>query len=275
MKGPSSSGVGSAMPGSAGWSRERRVAPRVAARLHVELFCEGLPCGLRGIVRDVGTGGLCVETLSPFALASLRKVQVAFPHRLVEVAARGLWQRASGAGSGVLTGMRFEGLTSNGEDELRTFVHETVLALSQFLRASPDLKELRMDDAVSVACSTRMAEFSNGTRIYEQGTAGTRGDSLFVVERGVVHLEARQGARAVRLQTVERGCLFAGVTLLTGHPHVESATAQGAVTLLEIDPYTLGYLEAAKPAVARSLVHCLVRSRAGQLESLIGRVAAG
>lgn len=260
--------------GHRSWKRERRVAPRVAARLHAQLCCDDLPCGLRGVIRDVGPGGLCVETLSPFALSSLRSVQIALPGGTREIAARGLWQRANGANSGMLTGLCFEQPRRDHEEELRAYVHEAIMELSLFLQSSPDLTELRVDDAVNVACSTRMAEFANGALIYTQGTLGTRGDSLFVVQAGAVVLEARQRARSVHLQTVGPGGLFAGVALLTDQPHLESAVARGAVTLLEIDAYTLGYLEAANPSVARHLVQCLVRSRARQLESLIERISA-
>lgn len=255
---------------------ERRLSPRVAARLQVDLECAGQPGPLRGILRDVGVGGLCVETRSPFILADIMRAGIAIPNGPdVWAAVEGIWQRDSVAKTGVLTGLRFRDLDKEAERSITSFVERTALETSRFLQACNHLDDLPLSDALDIVFHTRMVEFSQGSVVYSEGTVGTRGDSLFIVAEGSVLLESRRGnGTRIPIERIGVGGLFAGIPFLTGLPHMESAIAASNVTLLEIDPYSFGYMMREKPGVAHMLLRSLLRLRAAQLDSVIGRLAA-
>jgi len=253
---------------------ERRLTPRVAARQPVRLECSGLPGPLPATLRDIGAGGVCVETAGPFALDSLTWIEIELPAGVVRARGVGLWQRDGVANTGVLSGIRFEDAGTEPRSEVVAFVQQEALVLARFLSRCAHFEGLPMDDALDVAFHTRMVDFRAGSVVYSQGTSGTRGDSLFIVSRGAVVLEARRnGAQVIPIQRIEAGGVFAGIPFLTGQSHIESAIADRDTTLLEIDPYSFMYMLSAKPGVAHVVLRGLLSVRATQLESMITRVA--
>lgn len=255
---------------------ERRLAPRVAADGVVELRCLGLPGPLRAALRDIGTGGLCAQTTGPFALGSLREIVLVLPGGSIVCEAEGLWQRGHIGESGMLSGVRFRQLPAADRAKLDRFVQDQAIRLAEFLGECPDLSDLGLDDAFDLAFRTRSLELRCGSVVYAQGTAGTRGDSVFIVRRGSVVLEATgAGARRVPVQRLETGGIFAGMPFLTGSAHTESALVERDVSLLEIDPFSFTHMLETKPGVAHGVLRGLLRARATQIESLIGRLAHG
>jgi CRP-like cAMP-binding protein len=252
---------------------EQRQAPRVAARYAVELTISGLPGPLSGTTSDIGTGGLCIETSSPFDLSSLRQINISFGDGRLQCSAQGRWQRGNAGNSGISTGITFGELDTQKRAMLHRLVHQRSQELSTFLMHS-ELGALELDEALDLALCTRMSEFKAGQYIYRQGVDDSKSNSVYVVNSGAVLLEAEgRPGRRVLLDRADPGAVFAGMPLLFEYPHLESAVAESDTVLFEIDPFTFRYLERAKPNAARCVTRALMSKRARLLANLIERVA--
>lgn len=253
---------------------ERRVAPRVAARFDVELRLAEGPSRLPARSCDLSTGGVCVETEGPFALTSLREISIRLPDGVVTLLAKGCSQRIESFGVGHLTGVQFVDPAPAERQRLWEVVQRQSAHLSRYLDDSPDLADLDLDETMELARATRLREVPRGRRIYGEGTWRPGEDSVFIVIRGSVAIDARgHRARDVWLERVEPGGLFGGVPLIAKIPHVESATAEADLQLLEIDCFTFRHLEWTRPQIARSIGCSVVRKQVRHLSDLIRRVA--
>lgn len=258
----------------AGSQADRRVSPRVAARFRAELFCLGGSGAPVARSSDIGPGGVCIETESAFDASSLRRISIELPDGPVQAKAVARWQRRNNAETGFLTGVDFRDLAPNATKALLRFVHDRAEELSGFLLQRSEVEGLQLDEALDLALFTRVAEFPRDNRIYEQGTLGVRGDSIYVVFDGDILLEAiAPGGTPVRIEQVGMGGVIGGLPLLAETAHTESAIAVADTRLLEIDPHTFDYLQSVKPSVAGRLRTAVIRKRAHHLRLLIERVA--
>jgi len=263
-----------AIPGEVENPFERRVAPRVAARLEVELRLSEGPSALMARSCDIGAGGMCVETQGPFALTSLREISIRLPDGSMTLQAKGCSQRIDSFGVGHFTGVEFVDPDPAKRQRLWEVVHRQSVQLSRFLDESPDLGDLDLDEALELARATRLRAVPCGRRLYGEETWRPGEDSVFVVVRGTVAIDARSHrARDVWLERVEPGGLFGGLPLVAKMPHVESATAEADLELLEIDRFTFRYLEWTKPQIARAIGCGVMRKQARHLSDLIRRMA--
>jgi hypothetical protein len=249
----------------------RRLLPRVASRLIARLSFRGMPAELLGQARDIGPGGVCIETASQFASASVQRVSMEFPGYTANLNVAGCWQRNAAGRTGVLTGMRFVGLRSSESEHLWRYVYQRGAELASFLRDRSRPAAIDYDDAIDLAFFTRFVQFPAGDCIHRQGSLGGRGDSAFVVYEGRVMLEARSAtAQIVYRDFVESGGAFGGMPILAAAAHPDTATADTDVLLLEIDPYAFHYLEGARPRAVGWLSRALAGRYAGRLQQLIG-----
>ena len=102
---------------------EQRSAPRVACNVTGELQFGGigrLACRLR----DVGIGGVCVQTPWPFALSSLRSVTMHLPGEPLTLDVEGCWQREATAERAIFTGLRFVRPAEEDRERMRRFVEQ-------------------------------------------------------------------------------------------------------------------------------------------------------
>lgn len=252
---------------------DRRMAPRVAARFPAKLHCLQCPDAVTARSSDVGPGGVCVETQSAFDPSSLRRISIALPPGTVEAKAIAQWQRRNAAGTGILTGVSLRELDSRTTATLSSFVHERARELSGFLLDRSEVTGLQLDEALDLALFTRVAEFPSSSRIYEQNTQGTSGDSVFVVFDGTILLAASApDGGEVQIEQICMGGVFGGLPLIGETPHTESAIALSDAILLEIDPYTFSFLQTTKPHVVNRLRVTLIRKKALQLKTLIERM---
>ena len=253
---------------------DKRVSTRVAAYFPVKLYLEGLPGPLAARSRDVGPGGICVGTRSPFALSSVQRVAIELPSGPLVLAAEGRWQREIAAEHAMVSGIQFMDPPRAETFTISKFVRDRASELAQFMQEHSDLAGLDVDCAMDLALFTRLREVPAGHRLYCQGKRSDGGESIFVVYRGSVALEvAVDGDDRVRLERVEAGGVFGGLPLVAGVPHVESASTETDSLLLEIDPYTFHFLEWAKPPLARGLTQIVIRKQVLHLSNLITRLA--
>ncbi len=250
---------------------EAHATPRMAACVPVRLHLEGLPGPLAARSRDIGTGGVCVETGSPFALSSVERIVLDLPTGKMAFAAKGSWQRAPFVGDGLLTGIQFVSPKPEAIHRLWDFVQVQAKECARFLHEGSELGTLSLDDALEIALRTRVRQVPAGRWIYRQGSAGE--DSVFMVLSGTVAFEMRSRRDPpIRLKPIGVGGAFGGLPLLAEISHPESALAETDTQLLEIARYTFRYLERTKPLLARCVTRALIRRQTSHLTELAERV---
>ena len=257
--------------GSPAAERERRRAgPRVALTSRVELECEGVASAQCGASLDVGLGGLCIELPCAIDLESVRSVRIRHGRRDLTLRARGSWQRDTLAHGVVLLGVQFLDLESQQSAALWELVNLRALELTRFLVERSDLAPIDVDIAMDLTLGTRRRQFAASQRIYRHGEEAESESSIFIVAHGRVCLEAETaGGVRVVLDHAEAGQVFGGAPSLLGIPHVDSAIAESAVQLLEIDEFSLRSLVAEKPLVARALEHAALRRYLRHIPALL------
>jgi CRP-like cAMP-binding protein len=242
----------------------------------VQLFCVGLPCALEARSSDLGPGGVCVDTPSPFDLSSLRRVSIELPDGLFQTKAVGRWQREEVGRPGQQSGIEFQELEREEVERLWRFVHQRAGELASFLRDRSTIGPMELDEALDLALFTRVAEYPAGNWIHRQGPVEPVCESAFVVYDGSVVLEAStRSGRTVHVARVEAGEVFGALPIVGGISHITSAVADRDAILLEIDAATYRFLQAEKPQTARLVTEALVRAQAAHLSSLIERLGEG
>lgn len=249
---------------------EMRSSPRVACSLPIEMELGGHPGPLIGRLRDIGTGGACVQTESPFAMSSLRTITLHFPGRALPIDVEGCWQRESTLEKAILTGLRFVRPSYEQRDRVRKFVEESAQELTHFLQNRSALHELGLDEALDLALASRLREARVGTFIARQGSSDASDESFFVVLRGSVTLAAAAAREhELNVERINSGGVFGGVPLIANVPAPFSVLVESDVTLLELDRDAFSFLERAKPFVARRLAEAIVAGLVGQIHALL------
>ena len=260
-------------PGALAGKNEIRGTGRVGSDLPVEIHVAELPAPLLARSRDVGVGGLCVATASPFALKSVRRVVVALPSGPLTVDAEGRWQIDSASGDVVLSGLAFVDLSPEAIEALSHYVIETGRGLARFLYAQSDLRDFGLEEILGLAQITRLRDVLTGHLVYRQDTALAGEDSIFVVASGGVTLQARaRGGREVTLARLQPGHVFGGMPLVGDCAHPESAVAECETRLLEIDRDAFRYLEGARPWLAQRLAFAVARTYTRRLHEVLARL---
>lgn len=253
---------------------ESRSSPRVACSLPIEMELAGHSGPLVGRLRDIGTGGVCVQTDSPFAMSSLRSLSLHFPGRALRIDAEGCWQRESSLEKAILTGVRFVRPTYEQRDRVRKFVEESAQELTHFLQNRSELRELGLDEALDLALSSRLREARTGTFIARQHASSASDESLFVVLRGSVTLAAAASREhELTVQRITTGGIFGGVPLVANVPAPFSVLVESDVQLLELDRDAFTFLERAKPLVAKRLSQAIVSGLVAQIHALVAITA--
>ncbi|MCL4684647.1 cyclic nucleotide-binding domain-containing protein [Myxococcota bacterium] len=251
---------------------ELRSAPRVACNAAGELRLGGmgtLACRLR----DVGTGGICIQTPSPFALSSLRSVTIHLPGESLTLDIEGCWQREASLERAIFTGLRFSRPTASDRERMRKFVEQAAQELTDFLQNRSELRDLGLDEALDVALASRLREAPPGTFICREGHPRPGDDSLFVVMRGTVTLAATgDREHELEVERVSPGGVFGGIPLIADVPSPVSAVAVSDVILLELDRAVFRYLERAKPLVAHRLARTIAARQVLQFRALVSRL---
>lgn len=252
---------------------EIRGSGRVGSDLPVEVHLAELPAPLLARSRDVGVGGLCVATPSPFALKSVRRVVIALPDGPLAIEAEGRWQIDAAGDDLVLSGLAFLDLSPEAVDALSHFVIETGRTLARFLYTQSELRDFGLEEILGLAQITRLRDVTTGRFLYRQDTALPGEDSIFVVARGGICLSARtRGARDVTLARLQPGQVFGGMPLVGDAAHAESAIAESETRLLEVDRDAYRYLEGARPWLAQRLAFAVARTYTRRLHEVLGRL---
>jgi CRP-like cAMP-binding protein len=180
-------------------------------------------------------------------------VRLQLPDESLGFEAVGAWQTRTLMNDSHLTGLRFLNFGEREASRLWAFVQERATELTRFLESS-DLRGIPVEDLLTIALGTRLRELPQGARVFHPGQRDGSEDSIFVVLRGSVLMEMHES-----FMVIGAGRLLGGLRLVTSLPNGSSARAASELELLEINPYTMRFLEWARPSAARSLMQCTAR----------------
>jgi CRP-like cAMP-binding protein len=254
---------------------EMRSTPRVATSVPARLAIASLPGLLDCRLRDIGTGGACLQTLSPFPLEPLRRISLQLGQASLTLDVEGCWQRETLLERAVLTGVKFLHVSPDDLKRIREFVQESANKLTTFFQERSELGVLDLDELIDIVLLSRLREAQPGTYIFHEGKQQLGQDSIYVIVSGKVVLEAA-GARQheLELEFIREGGIFGGLPLIADVPPPLSAVASSDVSLLEIDRNAFRYLERAKPSVAHRISRVVIAKSVGHLRSLIDRLTS-
>jgi hypothetical protein len=231
---------------------ERRKSPRIAGDLEVTIHCEGPGVQIRGEMRDLSLGGICVATREPFAQASAVRLDLKRPRRAFSVGARGLWQRYEPGEKVVLTGFAFEPLGDFECAAIGGLLSASLDRIAASLEKSR-LAELGVGEPIAIAELVRFRRFRGGHVIYDGSAPEREAASNFVVEQGRVSLHlAEDEARTAALGQIGPGEIFGGLCGGSAPPH-EVAIADCDTRLFEIDRSSFEHVRERQPALAFEL----------------------
>lgn len=252
---------------------EMRNSPRVATSVPAEIQLAGQPGTIPCRLRDIGTGGVCIQTPSPFSYKSLCSVTIHLPGSPLIVDVEGTWQREATLERAILTGARFLKVARDDGQRIRKFVEQSAAQLTEFLQNQTQLSNLDLDEALDIALSSRLREACAGTWICTEGRTRPGEDSFFIVMKGVVVLVATVGREGdTEVERVVGGGVFGGVPLISDSGPPLSVVVQSDATMLELDRNAFEFLERAKPFVARRLSRAIVGRQVGHLRSLVSHM---
>ena len=254
---------------------ELRESPRVAADFPVELHSPGFDAPLPAHVRDISTGGICFATASRVPLDSLRSVTMNLPQGSTRLDVEGKWQTTEGIDDSVLTGAVFVGLLPAQVASLWDLVDKASREIGSFLYEGLREEGASLDDAMSIAQTTRMRLVPRGRFIYQRHEAPAAGDdSIFIVRSGSVELTLpiRPG-REVRVGKIGPGSFFGGLGSVSGMLPLESAQASEETSLLEVSKSAFSYLRVAKPLMAHWLGQVVLGDLLKRVDGVISRLA--
>jgi hypothetical protein len=256
-------------------ARDRDRIPRVGVDLPAEVVSSDFPQPLVARTRDIGIGGACFATVSPFSYRAVRRVTLQLPDGPITVDARGSWQRNEHAENVVLTGVEFidpgEALTTR----LWDLVMDAGKTLARFLhRGDSDLKHFTPDEAVGISHASRWREVPAGRFVYRHDVARSGESSIFLVYSGAVILQLRmRGAVDRPIARLGPGRLFGGLALLAEPVEGESAVAHSDARLLEINQTSFRFLCATKPWLAQRVAQCITLAYARRAAQLLTELA--
>jgi hypothetical protein len=250
-----------------------RATPRMAADLPVNLYITGLAGPIPARIRDLSTTGACVATPAPFASKSLQRTVISLPTGSVTLNSEGCWQRDGEADDVILTGLNFIDPSAEALDHLWQLVFSAGQTLARFLVEQTRIFELGVEEGLGLAQFSRYRDIPAGRTIYRQDTSAEGEDSIFILIKGCVALQARvRDTFEIETQRLSPGELFGGWPLLCGGEHAESAVAVEDSRLLEIDRQAYRFLRQTKPWLGYRLGQALLRTHATRLRALITRV---
>lgn len=124
----------------------------------------------------------------------------------------------------------------------------------------PIFAPLSDEETGKLAESSRVRVFAPGEKIVRQGQ---QGNSMFVIHRGAVTVEAKEDGVAKTLQNLREGDFFGEMGLLTGEPRIATVIAKEETEVLEIDNLCLKPIFEDNPDLVKALSGIVEERRAG------------
>jgi hypothetical protein len=253
---------------------ESRQIPRVGVDLSAVIATGDSSYPLAARTRDIGIGGACLATLSPFSFRGVRRVAMQLGDGVLSIAARGLWQRTEHAENVVLTGVEFLDLDEHSMGRLWDLVMDCGKSLARFLHGDTDLKSLSPDEAVGISHASRWRDVPTGRYVYRTDVARSGEAAIFLVYSGSIILQLRmRGAIDRPIARLGPGRLFGGLALLSEALEGESAIAHSDSRLLEINQGSFRFLCSTKPWLAQRIAHAVTLAYARRATTLLAELS--
>lgn len=130
--------------------------------------------------------------------------------------------------------------------------------LDTLLAEIPLFEALDRGQRERVAAVSRLIVVPAGESLFRQGD---RGDSMFVIIRGAVHVTIADGSAERLIDVLGGGDIIGEMALLTGEPRTASALCSTAVTLIRIGRDAFEELMASSADLSQSVWHAFGRRR--------------
>ena len=252
---------------------EHRASPRVGADFPVDVYASGFHGPLSGRTRDLGVGGVCIATPSPFDWKGVSRAVIRLPSGPLDLEAEGAWQNHARGEEVFFTGVRFRNPSDAALEVLLDLVLEAGKQLARFLYRHSDLRGLGLEEAMGLAQVTRLRQVEPGKAIYRQDVMEAGEDSIYIIGSGQVMLQVRvRDARDVPIERLGPGQLFGGLPIVAAVEPGESAIADTSTQLYEINRTAYSYLYRAKPWLAQQLAFEVARAAARRMRSVLARL---
>jgi len=132
----------------------------------------------------------------------------------------------------------------------------------------PIFAPLSDEETRKLAESSSLRVFAPDESIVRQGQ---KGNSMFVVHRGVVNVQRKEEGAVKTLRTLREGDFFGEMALLTGEPRVATVVASEETEVLEIDNLCLKPILEENPELAESFSR-IIEERRQALDNLEAEV---
>lgn len=120
----------------------------------------------------------------------------------------------------------------------------------------PLFRDIDTDALRQIRSKLRRIEFAPGDHLCRQGEPG---DSLFLVESGLLEVWLETGGRKSLLKRMRHGEVVGEMALLTGEPRSAHVVAAVSSTALELDAKTFAAIVADHPQVLRNIALILIK----------------
>lgn len=127
-----------------------------------------------------------------------------------------------------------------------------------FLKSFQLFRSLEEDDWPILFEAARFMRFDPNQVILKEGD---RGDELFLVMSGTVHVEMQNSGRSLYLAPLSRGAFFGEVGFLTGRPRTATVVAKTPVELISLSRSAAEALLRKHPRL-RKLIQAVMAGRA-------------
>jgi CRP-like cAMP-binding protein len=146
--------------------------------------------------------------------------------------------------------------------------------IGRFLFEALREEGISLDDAMSVAQTTRTRIVPRGGFIYQRHQPHAPGDdSIFIVQQGSVELTLPiRAGREVRLGKAGSGSILGGLGSVIGMLPLESAQANEETVLLEVSKSAYAYLKIAKPLLAHWLGQVILGGHLRRMDGVVSRL---
>lgn len=251
-------------------SLAQRQNPRLGAALPVDVYSRAFNGLLSVGTRDVGLGGLCLETPSLISYSSITRVVLQLSGEALPLEACGRWQQVTPGDVGVLTGVAFRRPSPSRVAKLWEVILSEGSRMVRSLYGTPDFEDWSLDDLMGLCQASRLRRAPAGRWLYRRGHSESGEDSIFVVQRGRVSLRVTT-AGGGELGTVRLGPgrVLGGMAVITDRTNAESAVSDSDCLLIEIPRQSYAQLLRSRPLLAERLAHTVLRAEGRRAEAII------
>ena len=248
---------------------------RVGILHPVRVMSPSFDIPLSGQIRDISMGGLCIATPSPIPLENISGVEIHFPEGIVRLNVIGVWQTRMSIDQSVLTGLKFLQPDQRTLQVIRSRLDSSIREVGDFLSNVFRTSQIGIEDAISLAQSTRIRVVSRGQYLYRRGEVpASLDDAIFFIREGSVELSLPKRSGPANV-TARLGpfSMLGGLGSIASVPHFEDAQTLEDTMVLEISTASFAYLRIAQPLLAQSLSQLVMMGQLQRVDRLVARMS--